>query len=81
MGGIMMLLFGAIATVGLQTLVRAKQDLLEPRNMVIVSLILVAGIGGLVIGDTQSFALTGIGLAGILGIVLNLVLPKASDKK
>ncbi|WP_052361613.1 uracil-xanthine permease family protein [Geminisphaera colitermitum] len=77
MGGIMTLLFGAIATVGLQTLVRAKQDLLEPRNMTIVSLILVCGIGGMVIGDKQSFALEGIGLAGILGIVLNLILPKA----
>ncbi len=78
MGGIMTLLFGAIATVGLQTLVRAKQDLLEPRNMTIVSLILVCGIGGMVIGDRSSFALEGIGLAGILGIVLNLVLPKAA---
>jgi uracil permease len=80
MGGIMTLLFGAIATVGLQTLVRAKQDLLEPRNMTIVSLILVCGIGGMVIGDKNSFALEGIGLAGILGIVLNLILPKAAKE-
>lgn len=81
MGGIMTLLFGAIATVGLQTLVRAKQDLLEPRNMTIVSLILVCGIGGMVIGDRDSFALEGIGLAGILGIVLNLILPKTRPEK
>ncbi len=81
MGGIMTLLFGAIATVGLQTLVRAKEDLLEPRNMTIVSLILVCGIGGMVIGDRGSFALEGIGLAGILGIVLNLILPRARAEK
>ncbi|AHF90564.1 uracil permease [Opitutaceae bacterium TAV5] len=77
MGGIMTLLFGAIAVVGMQTLARSREDLLEPRNMTIVALVLVCGIGGMVIGDKQSFALEGIGLAGILGIVLNLVLPKA----
>ena len=75
MGGIMTLLFGAIAVVGLQTLVRASEDLLAPRNLAIVALILVFGLGGMSFG-TQEFALKGIGLAGILGVLLNLVLPK-----
>ncbi|MDR2981779.1 MAG: NCS2 family nucleobase:cation symporter [Puniceicoccales bacterium] len=77
MGGIMTLLFGAIAVVGLQTLVKAGEDLLEPRNMIIASLILVLGIGGMVIGEDSGFALRGIGLAGIAGILLNLILPKS----
>jgi uracil permease len=84
MGGIMILLFGMITVIGLNTLVRAGDDLTKPRNLVIVSLILVCGIGGMVL-ETGTFSifditvnnikLEKIGLAGILGIVLNLVLP------
>lgn len=70
MGGIMLLLFGAITVVGLNTLVKAGDDLTQPRNLAIVALILVFGIGGITI-----FTLGGIGLAGIVGVVLNLVLP------
>jgi uracil permease len=75
MGGIMLLLFGAITVVGLNTLVRAGEDLTEPRNLTIVALILVFGIGGMAfpIGE---FTLGGIGLAGITGVILNLVLPR-----
>jgi uracil permease len=75
MGGIMLLLFGAITVVGLNTLVRAGDDLTEARNLCIVSLILVCGIGGMVLSFGK-FTLGGIGMAGILGVVLNLVLPK-----
>jgi uracil permease len=71
MGGIMLLLFGAITVVGLNTLVRAGEDLTEARNMIIVAVILVFGIGGMTL-----FTLAGIGLAGIIGVVLNLVLPR-----
>jgi uracil permease len=70
MGGIMLLLFGAITVVGLNTLVKAGEDLTEARNMIIVAVILVFGIGGM-----SLFTLGGIGLAGIIGVVLNLVLP------
>ncbi|WP_461210739.1 uracil-xanthine permease family protein [Desulfocurvus sp. DL9XJH121] len=75
MGGIMVLLFGAIAVIGLSTLVRAQIDLLLPRNLAIVAIILVSGLGGMVLnlGGTD---LKGIGLGAILGVVLNLVLPK-----
>ncbi len=75
MGGIMLLLFGAITVIGLNTLVRAGDDLTEPRNLSIVALILVCGIGGMVL-PFGKFTLGGIGLAGILGVVLNLVLPQ-----
>ena len=76
MGGIMLLLFGAIMVVGLNTLVKSGDDLLEARNLSIVALILIFGIGGMSFSAGQ-FQLQGIGLAGILGVVLNLVLPKS----
>jgi uracil permease len=78
MGGILMLLFGAITVVGLNSLVKAHHDLTKPRNLTIVALILVTGIGGLklAVGD---FSLTGIGLAGIVGVLLNLILPGRKD--
>ena len=75
MGGIMLLLFGAIMVVGLNALVKSGEDLLEARNLTIVALILVFGIGGMSISAGQ-FTLQGIGLAGILGVTLNLVLPQ-----
>jgi uracil permease len=78
MGGIMLLLFGAITVVGLNTLVKAGDDLTEPRNLTIVALILVCGIGGMVL-PIGKFALGGIGLSGILGVVLNLILPGKKD--
>ncbi|NKB63872.1 MAG: uracil permease [Gammaproteobacteria bacterium] len=78
MGGIMLLLFGAIAVVGLSTLVRAGDNLTQPRNLIIVSLILVFGIGGMSI-PIGSFSLSGIGLAAIAGIILNLVLPQNKE--
>jgi len=75
MGGIMLLLFGAIMVVGLNTLVKAREDLMEPRNLTIVALILVFGIGGMSFSAGE-FTIQGIGLAGILGVFLNLVLPR-----
>jgi uracil permease len=77
MGGIMLLLFGAITVVGLNTLVKAGDDLTEPRNLTIVAIILVVGIGGMAI-SVNEFTLRGIGLAGIVGVVLNLILPKSN---
>lgn len=74
MGGILVLLFGAILVVGLNTLVRAKEDLMEPRNLIIISVIVVFGMGGMAF-QTGEFVLKGIGLAAIAGIVLNLILP------
>ncbi|WP_091119850.1 uracil-xanthine permease family protein [Gilliamella intestini] len=75
MGGIMVLLFGSIASVGINILIKHKVDLSVSRNMCIVSLVLVFGIGGMVF-DFGSYALQGISLCGILAIVLNLILPR-----
>ncbi|WP_114417863.1 uracil-xanthine permease family protein [Marinospirillum perlucidum] len=76
MGGIMTLLFGSIAVVGMNTLTRAQLDLTAPRNLCIASLILVFGIGGMQISN-GAFMLQGVGLAAVVGIALNLLLPGA----
>jgi uracil permease len=74
MGGLLIILFGAIVVIGLNLLVKAGENLLEPRNLAIVALVLVTGVGGLSIGSAE-WALKGIGLAGIIGVVANLLLP------
>jgi len=74
MGGILCLLFGSIAVVGLSTLIRHQVDLSEARNLIIVSVTLVFGIGGMMIGYGD-FSLSGISLCAIIALVLNLVLP------
>ena len=75
LGGIMLLLFGTIASVGVNTIVKNKVDLGNTRNLVIASLILTTGIGGaeMTIGD---ITIGGIGLAALVGVILNLVIPK-----
>lgn len=74
MGGIMMLLFGSIAGIGLKTIMDARVDLSSPRNLCIVSVTLVTGIGGLGL-SIGSFSLQGISLCGVLAVALNLILP------
>ncbi len=78
MGGIMILLFGAIMVVGMNTLVKAGNDLLEARNLAIVAIIVIFGVGGMSLPFGGEFRLGGIGLAGIVGVILNLVLPGSS---
>ncbi|KOO14529.1 uracil transporter [Vibrio xuii] len=75
MGGIMILLFGSIATVGLNTLIKNNVDLHKSRNLVIVAITLVFGIGGMAFGVGE-FSLQGVSLCGIVAILLNLVLPR-----
>ncbi|QBF81449.1 uracil-xanthine permease [Shewanella maritima] len=80
MGGIMCLLFGSIAAVGLNTLIRNQVDLSEPRNLTIVAVTLVFGIGGMAFGIGE-FSLSGISLCGIVAIILNAVLPHQDSKE
>ena len=74
LGGIMLLLFGTIASVGIQNLIQNKIDLHQTRNIIIVSVVLTLGIGGAVI-SLGTFSISGIGLSAIVGVVLNLLLP------
>lgn len=79
LGGIMLLLFGTIASVGINSLIKNKIDMGDTRNLVIASLILTLGIGGaeLTFGD---FTIGGIGLAALVGVILNLIIPKSKAK-
>lgn len=79
LGGIMLLLFGTIAAVGINTLVKNKVDLSNTRNLVIASLILTLGIGGAEL-TCGSFTIGGIGLSALVGVILNLVLPEQKSE-
>ena len=75
MGGILVILFGSIVAVGASSLVKAQVDLTATRNLVIMAVILVFGVGGMAF-HLGEFTVAGIGLAGVVGVVLNLVLPR-----
>lgn len=74
LGGIMLLLFGMIAIVGIKTLVDSGANLQKTRNQVIVSVILTVGIGGAMV-EFGNFSMAGIGLSAVVGVLLNLILP------
>ena len=78
MGGIMVLLFGSIAGIGLKTIMDGRVELSNARNLCIVSVTLVTGIGGLGV-TIGSFSLHGISLCGVLAVLLNLVLPREPE--
>ncbi len=79
MGGIMMLVFGSIAVVGMSTLIRGKVDVTEARNLCIISVVMTFGIGGMFV-DVGGMSIKGISLCAIVAIILNLILPKAENK-
>ena len=79
LGGIMLLLFGTIASLGINNMVTHKTDLSDSRNLIIASLILTVGIGGAVL-QWGSFSMAGIGLAALLGLLLNIILPKEQSR-
>ena len=80
MGGVCLILYGFIASNGLKTLFDSKVDMTKTRNLIIISVMLVVGIGGAVISyGIVSF--TGMALSAIIGVILNTVLPKEDKKK
>ena len=75
MGGVCMTLYGFIAVSGLKMI--QKVDLEDNRNLFTVSVILIAGIGGLAL-NFGSVTITEVACALILGIIVN-ALPKKKD--
>ncbi|EHV2891273.1 uracil permease [Enterococcus faecalis] len=73
--GISFVLFGVIAASGLKILIDNKINFDKKKNLLIASVILVTGIGGLVF-KVGTFELSSMALATVLGIVLNLILPE-----
>jgi len=83
LGGISIVLFGMIASIGLRVLTDARVDFTQSRNLIVAALILVFGLGvsglesPIQIGDVS---VSGLALAAVVGVVANLVLPKAIDE-
>ena len=76
----MLLLFGPIASVGVQNLMQNKVDMNNTRNVIIISVMLTMGLGGAVL-SSGNFAISGIGLSAVIGVILNLVLPKKLEEE
>lgn len=76
MGGVSIALFGVIASSGLRTLIEGKVDLSEKRNLLITSVILVIGIGGATLEFGETFTVSSMALAAIVGVFLHAVLPE-----
>lgn len=79
MGGVSLLLFGLIASNGLRMLVSNRVDFSKARNLMIVSAVLVVGVGMETAGikiPMGVYELPGMATSAIIGVVLNLCLPK-----
>ncbi len=74
LGGTMLILFGMITVVGIKSITDSTTNLNKTKNMVVVGVMLVIGVGGAVI-SAGTFTLASVGLASVVGIILNLVLP------
>lgn len=79
MGGISIALFGLIAQNGVKLLVAGKVDFNHPRNMMIIAVILIIGLGGAILSfqiGNITFEFTTMSLAALAGIFFHLVLPQ-----
>lgn len=84
LGGVSLLLYGFIAVNGLKVLVKNQIDFEDVRNVIIASSMLVLGLGGAALTiktGNISVGISGMSLAAIVGILLNLFLPKTKDMK
>jgi uracil permease len=75
MGGISIILFGMIASVGVRILINANLDFAHSRNLMISAIILVIGIGVNSFPLVDSLTISGLAIAALIGVILNLVLP------
>ncbi|MDV5972375.1 Uracil permease [Streptococcus canis] len=74
-GGISVALFGVIASSGLKILIESKVDMDNKKNLLIASVILVSGIGGLML-QVNGLQISGVAFSTLLGIILYQVLPE-----
>ncbi|HFU3855375.1 NCS2 family nucleobase:cation symporter [Streptococcus parasuis] len=80
LGGMSILLYGVIASNGLKVLIESRVDFGQVRNLIVASSMLVLGLGGAVL-NIGAITLSGTALSAIVGIILNLILPKAEKAK
>jgi len=72
MGGVCLLLFGVIAAAGIRMLVEKKVDYTQPRNLILSSVVLVSGIGGVTV-KMGTVHLKGMALGTVVSIALRLL--------
>ncbi|MDP8313534.1 MAG: uracil-xanthine permease family protein [Candidatus Celaenobacter antarcticus] len=72
-GGISILLFGMISSIGIKNMVDHKVDLTNPKILMTSAAMLVLGLGGAKF-SFGNFELEGLGLAALVGILLNVIL-------
>ena len=78
-GGCALILYGYIAASGLKTIINSKVDLNDNKNLIITSVILTSGVSGIALTlefGSVVFSFSGVALAMILGVLLNLILNK-----
>lgn len=77
MGGISIILFGMIASVGVRIMINSQLDFSHSRNLIIAALILVLGIG---VGElplgASGVTISGLAVAAVVGVLFNLILPQ-----
>ncbi len=83
LGGISLLLYGFIAVNGLKVLIQNQVDFRKNKNIIVASSMLVLGLGGAIITFKTSGSMTvpfsGMSLAAVAGILLNLLLPNEKE--
>lgn len=77
LGGMGIMLYGVIASNGLRVLVENQVDFSQQRNLIIASAMLVIGLGGAIFPIGEVAVLSGTALSAVVGVLLNLILPKA----
>ena len=84
-GGVEIMLFGMIAAVGIRSLAESDLDFTHSRNLSIVGLILVFGLGFGQIGGLNAeigsvtLNISGLFIAVVVGVIMNLILPETPD--
>ena len=81
LGGMTIVLYGLIAGNGVKVLVKERVNLTNMKNLIIVGAMLVIGLGGAVIEFGSSVSLSGMSLAALIGIILNLILNPEKESK
>ena len=85
LGGVCLLLYGFISVNGLKVLIQNHTDFTKNKNIIIASAMLVLGLGGaafsIATGNGVSVSISGMSLAAIVGILLNLLIPEEEDEE
>ena len=83
LGGVSILLYGFISVNGLKVLIQNKVDFGNTKNVIVASSMLVLGLGGAaisIISGNISLSISGMSLAAIIGILLNLLIPESKEE-